>query len=94
MIYAVTLNPAWDKTVTIPDLSFGKVNRIQAMREDIGGKGINVSKCISTLGGETTANAPLVCGAKGTVSRVDAYSRWTLHEHLFFKGGFAARAWL
>lgn len=55
MIYTVTLNPAWDKTATIPDFSFGQVNRIQAVREDIGGKGINVSKCISALGGESTA---------------------------------------
>lgn len=55
MIYTVTLNPALDRTVTIPDFEAGKVNRIRAMRDDPGGKGINVSKVIRTLGGRSLA---------------------------------------
>lgn len=55
MIYTVTLNPALDKTVEIPSLRVGAVNRITAMRTDPGGKGINVSKVIRELGGESTA---------------------------------------
>lgn len=55
MIHTVTLNPALDKTVEIPSLTVDAVNRITAMRTDPGGKGINVSKVISVLGGSSVA---------------------------------------
>ncbi|MCD8221494.1 MAG: 1-phosphofructokinase [Clostridiales bacterium] len=55
MIYTVTLNPALDKTVEIPSLTVDAVNRITKMRTDPGGKGINVSKVIDKLGGESIA---------------------------------------
>lgn len=55
MIYTVTLNPALDKTVEIPSLTVDAVNRITTMRTDPGGKGINVSKVISKLGGKSIA---------------------------------------
>lgn len=59
MIYTVTMNPALDKTVEIPSLTVDSVNRITAMRTDPGGKGINVSKVIQKLGGESTATGIL-----------------------------------
>ncbi len=59
MIYTVTLNPALDKTVEIPSFAADSVNRITTMRTDPGGKGINVSKVISKLGGQSIATGIL-----------------------------------
>ena len=55
MIYTVTLNPAIDKTAVIEEFCPGAVNRIGVLREDAGGKGINVSKCLKNLGADSTA---------------------------------------
>jgi len=57
MIITVTLNPAIDKTVTISNFTAGEVNRIETLRTDVGGKGINVSKCLKELGCESMAAA-------------------------------------
>lgn len=59
MIYTVTLNPALDKTAQIPEFTIDSVNRITELRADPGGKGINVSKVIAKLGGESLAIAIL-----------------------------------
>ena len=44
-----------DKTVEIGDFEAGKVNRVSSVRLDAGGKGINVSKVIKSLGGNSRA---------------------------------------
>lgn len=50
MVITVTLNPAMDKTITLEGLSIGKVNKAINVRQDIGGKGINVSKVLKNFG--------------------------------------------
>lgn len=55
MIVTVTMNPAIDKTVDIDRLEHGGLNRIQNVEMDAGGKGINVSKTIKAIGGESIA---------------------------------------
>lgn len=55
MIITVTMNPAIDKTVDVEYLAKGGLNRIQRVEMDAGGKGINVSKTIRALGGESVA---------------------------------------
>ena len=57
MIFTLTLNPAMDKTVVIEKFTPGAVNRIKSLRVDVGGKGINVSKCLKNLGCASTAAA-------------------------------------
>ena len=64
MIYTVTLNPAIDKTVVIENLRTGAVNRVASVREDPGGKGINVSKCLKNLG-EASVGAMILAGDAG-----------------------------
>ncbi len=49
MITTICLNPAFDKTVTVDELRLGEVNRILHVREDFGGKGINVAAVASRL---------------------------------------------
>lgn len=70
MIVTVTMNPAIDKTVDIDRLECGGLNRIKRVCMDAGGKGINVSKTIHHLGGESVA-AGFVAGSAGeTIEKV------------------------
>ena len=66
MILTVTLNPAIDQTIEVERLVEGDTNRVRAIRWDIGGKGINVSRVLKELGYE-----PLACGfAPGDLGRM------------------------
>jgi 1-phosphofructokinase len=49
-IVTVTLNPTLDRTLSVPRLQPGEVHRAQVVREDLGGKGINVSRALCALG--------------------------------------------
>ncbi len=64
MIITVTMNPAVDKTVEIDHFEYGGLNRLKNVISDGGGKGINVSKTISALGGSTVATG-FVGGGSG-----------------------------
>ena len=70
MIVTVTMNPAIDKTVEIDSLLPGGLNRIQKVEYDVGGKGINVSKTIRELGGESIATGFLGGNAGKTIENV------------------------
>ncbi len=55
MIYTVTLNPALDRELTVPEIRFNDVLRATVVRIDFGGKGFNVSRALHALGGESVA---------------------------------------
>lgn len=66
MIVTVTMNPAIDKTADIDRMEQGGLNRIKRVEADAGGKGINVSKTIRNLGGESIATG-FLAGSAGTM---------------------------
>ena len=55
MIVTVTLNPAIDQTLVLDRFVAGDTLRVRASRFDPGGKGINVSRVVKELGGQTVA---------------------------------------
>lgn len=62
MIYTVTLNPAVDREVTVPDFAFNTVLRATAWQVDCGGKGFNVSRMLRSL--DTPSVALAFAGGK------------------------------
>jgi 1-phosphofructokinase family hexose kinase len=55
MIITVTLNPAIDQTLVVPRFVAGDTIRVKSSRFDPGGKGINVSRVVQELGGQSVA---------------------------------------
>ncbi len=54
-VVTVTINPAIDQTISIPNFTAGAVNRVQSWRMDAGGKGINVASFLADYGQPATA---------------------------------------
>jgi len=55
VILTVTLNPAIDQTLVLERFVAGDTLRVKSSRFDPGGKGINVSRVVHELGGESVA---------------------------------------
>lgn len=85
MIKTVTLNAAIDKTVEIHDFRVGAVNRITKLQLDAGGKGINVSKVIQALNGESIA-VGILAGRNGEYIQAEIERRGISHDFLFVQG--------
>lgn len=49
-VVTVTLNPAIDQTLTIPNFAAGQVNRVDQSQAHPGGKGVNVAACLADDG--------------------------------------------
>lgn len=64
MIVTVTLNPAVDRVVVLDELRVGDSNRVYDGEIDPGGKGVNVSRVLQELGGESLAMG-FVAGSLG-----------------------------
>jgi 1-phosphofructokinase len=65
-VVTVTLNPALDKTVIVHELEVGGLNRVQSMRIDPGGKGINVARVLNKFGVSVKATG-LIAGSLGQI---------------------------
>jgi 1-phosphofructokinase len=76
MILTITINPAIDKTILVEKLNVNHVNRVLSSREDLGGKGINVSKVLTKLNVPTIA-----CGFIGS-KNYGKVSQFVDHEQL------------
>jgi 1-phosphofructokinase family hexose kinase len=55
-ITTITLNPAIDQTVSIPNFRAGEVNRVESEQRDPGGKGVNVASFLTDFGFSVTAS--------------------------------------
>ena len=55
MIYTLTLNPAVDRELTVPEMEFDSVLRASESRVDFGGKGFNVSRLLKGMEEPSTA---------------------------------------
>jgi 1-phosphofructokinase len=66
MIVTVTPNPSVDRTLVVPELVRGEVNRADAGQMDPGGKGVNVSRALAANDVATRAVLPLA-GPDGTL---------------------------
>lgn len=85
MIITVTMNPAIDKTVMIDSFCRGGLNRIKAAEYDAGGKGINVSKTIKALGGESIATG-FLCGNCGKTIETVLEQKEISHDFIWVEG--------
>ena len=63
MIVTFTPNPSLDRTIAIESLERGHVHRALSLRDDPGGKGVNVSRALAAHGSPTLAVLPV--GAEG-----------------------------
>ncbi len=64
MIITVTMNPALDKTVELDRFEHAALNQLKNVVVDPGGKGINVSKTLASLGAESIATG-FIAGSTG-----------------------------
>ena len=69
MILSVTLNPCVDHVLFLDGLKLHDTNRVIRTERDAGGKGVNMSRVVAELGGETVATG-FLGGATGGFVRM------------------------
>ena len=85
MIITVTMNPAIDKTADVDNLRIGELNRVKNIIQDAGGKGINVSRTIHALGGDTIATG-FLGGDAGKMIGLSLTQLNIKHDFVFIEG--------
>lgn len=87
MIYTVTLNPAVDYTVYMDELKRGEINRSRSESVFFGGKGINVSNVLKSLGVNSTALG-FSAGFTGLAIEDDLSKKGISADFVHLKNGF------
>jgi 1-phosphofructokinase len=75
----VTLNPAIDRTVTIPNFAAGKVNRVEQMQQNPGGKGVNVASILADYGHAIAVTGFL--GRENSASFEELFAQKHIDDH-------------
>ncbi|MDE1917824.1 MAG: 1-phosphofructokinase [Sphingomonadales bacterium] len=80
-VATVTFNPAIDQTIMVDHLTRGEVHRARAVRQDPGGKGVNVASCLADwgvpvtvtglLGADNAAPFEALCATKSITDRFE-----------------------
>ena len=69
MIITVTLNPSLDRTINVNGLKVGESNRWSSLRSYAGGKGIDVSRAVHAMDGQTVAYG-FIGGSEGRMLEI------------------------
>lgn len=78
-VITVTLNPAIDQTITIREFTPGAVNRVESMRLNPGGKGVNVASALADYGFDVAATGFL--GRENAVVFEELLERKDIGDH-------------
>ena len=78
-VITVTLNPAIDQTITIRKFTPGAVNRVESVRENPGGKGVNVASALADYGFNVAATGFL--GHENTAIFEELLERKNIGDH-------------
>lgn len=85
MIYTVTLNPAVDYVIQVPNFEEGKLNLTEMEHKYPGGKGINVSRVLNQLGIESV-NLGFIGGFTGRFIQEKLYEEQLGTDFITVKG--------
>ena len=88
MIYTITLNPALDHTVWVSAFQKGQTNRAERESCTAGGKGINVSLMLATLGVASTALG-FLAGFTGAEIEKELQNDLITPSFIHLKSGFS-----
>lgn len=87
MIYTITLNPSIDYVINLEHLNKGHVNRVNSENVYPGGKGINVSRILKTLGHDSVATG-FLSGFTGDFIRNSLYELNVKSDFINLDNGF------
>ncbi|WP_442601257.1 1-phosphofructokinase [Paenibacillus sp. KN14-4R] len=86
MITTLTLNAAVDKTYVVPGFYKSGLFRVNEMVADPGGKGVNVARVVTLLGGQAVATG-FVAGSQGAFIQKGLTKQGVSHDFLEVENG-------